>query len=558
MREENVKSRERMREVLNGESGGVYFYINFREGSWYVEKNHIMPECMESETDDPVQAILKSGRVNAGDHQLFVDFAEKLRLGVESGIPDERMKITFRINSDDGSSRWYSMRLFLVKDRYLRVTEAVGRLALMSDREVMERNILYYYSADQNPTFFVSLIDKCIKENTDINYAFIQFDVVKFKLINDTYGEAVGTELLHFFQDTLGVYCHEGQLYSRLTADVFMVVTPYNEVEDIYRFIRGLEKRLSGYNGMKYTFAFGVYLMDDRSLPSRTMGDSAAIARMAIKGNALENIGFFNVSLKSDLINRKNIEDNMKSALDNGEFVMYLQPKYSISANTIIGAEALVRWNHHELGIIPPSEFIPVLEKNGFIIKLDEYIWDCACRQLRDWIDRGLKVVPISVNVSRVHLSNTGFIDYLDGLIKKYSLPKNLLELEITETIENINVNVMIKKAKSDGFTLLMDDFGSGYSSLNTLKTTPFDVLKIDRAFLSSSMESDRGQKIISHTISMSRDIGLDIIAEGVETREQAEFLQYCGCDAAQGFYYSKAVPVEDFEKLLFKHEELA
>lgn len=553
MREENIDRRQRMFEVLDRESGGVYFYINYREQSWYIEKNHIMPECMDSETDDPVQAILKSGRINVGDHQLYTDFAEKVRIGVEAGIPDDRMKITFRIVNDDGSNSWYSIRLFLVKDSCARIVEAAGRLATMSDKEVMERNILYYYSSDQNPVFFISLVEKCIRENVDTDYAFIQFDVVKFKLINDAYGEAVGTELLHYFQDTLGVFCHEGQLYSRLTADVFMVVTPYKEIEDVYRFIRELEKRLSGYKGMKYTFAFGVYLMEDRTLPSRTMGDSAAIARMAIKGNALENIGFYNATLKSSLINRKKIEDDMKAALENGEFVMYLQPKYSISQNVIIGAEALCRWNHHELGLIPPNEFIPIFEQNGFIVKLDEYIWDCACRKLREWIDKGLKVVPISVNVSRVHLSDTAFIDYLSELLKKYSLSKDLLELEITETIENINVNVMIRKAKSEGYTLLMDDFGSGYSSLNTLKATPFDVLKIDRAFLSSSMESDRGQKIISHTISMSRDIGLDIIAEGVETREQADFLEYCGCDAAQGFLYSKAISVQDFESLLYK-----
>lgn len=230
---------------------------------------------------------------------------------------------------------------------------------------------------------------------------------------------------------------------------------------------------------------------------------------------------------------------------------MYLQPKYSISENAVIGAEALVRWMQPDKGIVVPQDFIPVFEQNGFIVKLDKYMWECACKELRRWINKGYKPVPISVNVSRMHLKDTEFIYYIEYLLDKYGIRKDLLELEITETIENINANMMVKEAKKHGFTLLMDDFGSGYSSLNTLKSTPFDVLKIDRSFLSSFMESSRGQKIISHTIAMSHDIGLDLIAEGVETREQADFLSASGCNAAQGFYFSKPIPTDEFEKLL-------
>lgn len=190
------------------------------------------------------------------------------------------------------------------------------------------------------------------------------------------------------------------------------------------------------------------------------------------------------------------------------------------------------------------------------MVKIDEYIWESACREIRKWLDKGITPVPISVNVSRVHLNNGDFLNYLNDLIKKYDIPKEYLELEITESTENINSNAMIQAAKEQGFRLLMDDFGSGYSSLNTLKNTPFDVLKIDKSFLSSSMESKRGQKIISHTIAMSQDIGLDLIAEGVETREQADFLSHCGCDIAQGFLYSRPIPVIEFDKMMFRKAE--
>ncbi len=281
------------------------------------------------------------------------------------------------------------------------------------------------------------------------------------------------------------------------------------------------------------------------------MGDGAGIARASIKGNALENIGFYDQNIKDTLKSKRNIEDKMRSALKNGEFVMYLQPKYNIPDSAIIGAEALVRWIDPEKGIIPPNDFIPVFEKNGFVVKIDQYIWECAARQIRHWLNEGLPAIPISVNVSRIHLTDSGFVDKLESIIKKYNIPRELLELEITESIENVNINEMIQLAKDSGFRLLMDDFGSGYSSLNTLKSTPFDVLKIDRSFLSSSMESSRGQKIISHTIAMSRDIGLELIAEGVETKEQADFLSGCGCNLAQGYFYSKPVPVDMFDKLL-------
>ena len=265
----------------------------------------------------------------------------------------------------------------------------------------------------------------------------------------------------------------------------------------------------------------------------------------------MENIGFYDSAMKISLKRRKLIEDDMKDALTNGEFKMYLQPKYSISGGDVIGAEALVRWLHPQRGMIAPNDFIPIFEQNGFVVKLDEYIWERACSLVRRQLDEGIEPVPISVNVSRVHLTGEDFIDFAERLIKKYDIPKSLLELEITETIENINANRMVREAKERGFTLLMDDFGSGYSSLNNLKSTPFDVLKIDRSFLSSFMESERGQKIISHTIAMSRDIGLDIIAEGVETKEQAAFLSSCGCDAAQGFYYSRPMPEEMFMELM-------
>lgn len=232
---------------------------------------------------------------------------------------------------------------------------------------------------------------------------------------------------------------------------------------------------------------------------------------------------------------------------------MYLQPKYSILHDKMVGAEALVRWIRPGKGIIPPAEFIPMFEKNGFVTKMDAFIWEEACRTVRSWMDKGIEPLPISVNVSRIHLKSGLFITTLNNLVEQYKIPKKCLEIEITETAEEEDAGVGIDTLKENGFTLLMDDFGSGYSSLNTLKDTQFDVIKIDREFLQDFIGSKRGQTIVKHTIQMTRSIGLDLVAEGVETKEQAEFLSACGCDTAQGFYYAKPMTVDEFNALLEK-----
>lgn len=544
--------RERMLELMLKQDIFVYFYIDYEANQWHLEENPALPEFVMSTDENPIDDIIKNDRVIEEDRDRFRLFANMLRDG--STLVDkenELIKTQLRLKYRDRDAVWYEIDIFPKKVDYSSRMIITGTFHRMSEKEIQTRDIINFHTNDRSPALFTNMSQKLLQENPDKKFAYIQFDVVGFKFINDKYGETVGNELLSHFYEVLEIYCNDEQVFTRLSADVFMLLITYDEISDIYSFIRGLEANLSGFRGIRYNFVFGVYLVKDRTLPPRTMGDSAAIARINIKGNALENIGFFNQEVKSDMKKQRTIEERMKSALENGEFVMYLQPKYSISNTHIIGAEALVRWIDPENGLVPPNDFIPVFEKNGFVVKIDEYIWECACKQIRKWIDQGLPPIPISVNVSRVHLTNPNFVDHLNELVNKYGISKELLELEITETAENINSNEMIQLAKNSGFRLLMDDFGSGYSSLNTLKSTPFDVLKIDRSFFSESMESNRGQKIISHTIAMSKDIGLELIAEGVETKEQADFLYDCGCNAAQGFLYSRPVPVDMFEKLI-------
>lgn len=506
----------------------------------------------ENVTGDPLDFLRESGLIDEQSMPQFNVFTARLEEGVISGINRSSLSVDILMKFTPGAD--YELCGFyahLLRDESGKVLAVHGTIRPYSQKEVANKKIITTFSSDRAPQIYGQEVAEMMARHPDEEIAFIQFDVERFKLINENYGVETGDELLAFLTQTLGIICNEEQPYCRLTADVFMIVTTFDSDQHLLDFIHRLESLLSGFKGMEYRLIFGVAIAEDRTLHTRRHGDNATIARQSVKGSALNNIGFFNGRMRSDLQKKQLIEENMQAALLDNQFVMFLQPKYSISTNRIIGAEALARWIHPEKGMISPAEFIPVFEENGFILKLDQIIWDSACRKLRDWIDRGIQPVPVSVNISREYIHTFDVVGYLLELVKKYDIPIKLLELEITETTDAQGVSDIVQKMKDAGFTMLMDDFGSGYSSLNMLKTTQFDVLKIDRGFLSKFMESGRGRKIISHTISMSRDIGLDIIAEGVETKEQAQFLSDCGCDSAQGFYYSKPVSQEEFDRLL-------
>lgn len=389
--------------------------------------------------------------------------------------------------------------------------------------------------------------------SSDKRIGFIQFDIRRFKIINDLYGEKFGDEVLFFIQDNLKVLCNHRQFFLNLRSDVFMVVTEYNDDRELMGFIQEIEKVSASYKDVKLQLAFGVYSVDDRDMEIRQMEDRAAMARTAAKENAVSNVIFYEEQFKELLYNRKFIEENMHAAIEEKQFKMYLQPKYSISRNKIVGAEALVRWIHPERGMVYPNDFIPVIEENGFIKMVDYYIWEEASRFIKKCTDIGIADCPVSVNVSRHHLKETDFIQVLMEDIKRHQIEKSLLELEITETANDEQIGQMAMRLKIDGFTLLMDDFGSGYSSLNVLLETPFDVIKLDKKFMDNMMASDKGKLILEHMVSMARELGLGLLAEGVETKEQVELLGKIGCDNVQGYYFARPMPQEDFFELLKK-----
>ncbi|MDE6567888.1 MAG: EAL domain-containing protein, partial [Lachnospiraceae bacterium] len=340
--------------------------------------------------------------------------------------------------------------------------------------------------------------------------------------------------------------------FINLRSDVFMVVTEYEKKEELTVFIETLDEKIHSFKDIKLQMSYGVYMVEDRNMELRQMEDRAEMARKTAKNNILTNILFYQEQIKDSLYNRKFIEENMQSAITERQFQMYLQPKYSINQNTIIGAEALVRWVHPKRGMIYPNQFIPIIEENGFVKKVDYYIWEEACRFIRKCLDAGIQPCPISVNVSRIHLrNNEECIQKLSEMIEQHEIPKHLLELEITESADDQQISQKALQLKAEGFTLLMDDFGSGYSSLNILLETPFDVIKLDKKFMENMMVSSKGRLILEQVVSMANKLELGLLAEGVETRDQIDLLHNIGCDQVQGYYYAKPMPAEEFFALL-------
>jgi len=389
------------------------------------------------------------------------------------------------------------------------------------------------------------------------NHAMIVFDIERFKVINDLYGMRTGDLVLMHIADCLKETVKPPDTYCRMHSDVFCICMTYETKGNIIRFIEKFKKRLEDNEfECEIKTSYGVYLPDNSDLLEvNLMCDRAALAKRRIKDNAMQFCAFYDEEYRNEIVKNSQIEAEMEHALAEHQFVMYLQPKFNLENGEIVGAEVLARWKHPTKGMIQPDDFIPLFERNGFIIKLDEYMWEEACKAIQGWRQEGRRQFPVSVNVSRYHIFNRNIEQILEHLLKKYDLTPGALSLEITETMFFDNADdlyYLLKRLQEMGFRLEVDDFGSGYSSLNMLRNVPVDVIKIDKGFLDDTLNSEKGKVVIRHTIAMAKELQLQIIAEGVETTEHVNFLRGSHCDVAQGYYFAKPMPLEEFNKLKF------
>lgn len=385
-------------------------------------------------------------------------------------------------------------------------------------------------------------------------YCLVYLDVYKFKLINEMFGYEKGDELLCAIAEELEQVCLEyGGMCGRIAGDKFILYLPnQQEIIQLFYTRKVREKKILP---VEVYLHYGIYVIKNKEIPVSRMIDCAQLAQKAVKGNYDNYVAYYDEHLKQKILREQEIISSMSDALRDGEFVVYLQPQYSYRNGKVSGAEALVRWNSPEKGLVSPGEFIPIFETNGFIIRLDEYVWEQVCLLLRKWLDEGKEPVALSVNVSRADLLKGSVAQKLTELIEKYQLTPDLLRVEITESAYMDNPQKLIMEIESlqkAGFVVEMDDFGSGYSSLNTLKDVPIDVLKTDLKFLSDTGIEERKIKILGSVIGMAHQMDMLVIAEGVETKAQADYLLQLNCEYMQGFYFSRPIPVENFEKLVY------
>lgn len=412
-----------------------------------------------------------------------------------------------------------------------------------------------------NRSAFFSETGRILKENAQRRFVFVRFDIDRFHLINTFWGEEEGDRFLkrialavrkatrRFRRKTCG----------RISADIFCFCEPYEE--------EVLQRQMDRIRGMLTAFhrdyvvdpSFGIFVVGDPSLPVETIYERAALAAETCKRRHVLCSAVFDRRMEEKLSWERFVLREMKTALDGRQFTVYFQPKYNLRTNGPGGAEALVRWSHPGKGLLLPGRFVPVFEKNGFIGKLDFFVWERVCVLLRRWLDGGLAVSPVSVNVSRVNLYNPRLAGLVAGLVRKYGIPPSLLNLELTESAYMENPELMertVRELHASGFLVCMDDFGSGYSSLNMLREIDVDVLKIDMRFLGGGEVGEAGgenrsSRILASVIRMAGGLNLPVVMEGVETERQVSFLRNAGCDYVQGFYFSPPVPPERYEVLL-------
>ena len=402
-----------------------------------------------------------------------------------------------------------------------------------------------------NKEYFYKRCEETLRDNPDVEYFMVSSDVLNFKLVNDLFGYAKGDELLCRIADKMREICGDYNVYGRIGNDKFALMIPKSKYKR-ENFVSAPKSVAYIDADIYYPLAIyvGVYDIIDRTVPISVMYDRATMAMNSIKGDYRQRVANYTDELRKKAMIDQNMISKFDVALQNGDIKMFLQPQVN-DKGEVVGAEALARWVDPEKGIIPPIDFIPLIEKNGMIGKLDVYMWRLACSKLAMWKKMGVDM-NISVNISPKDFYYMDLNKIFRNYIKIYDITPNKLHLEITETAVITNVAkqvLLINNLKELGYVVEMDDFGSGYSSLNMLKDIPVDVVKIDMAFLQKSDNVSKAKKILSAIIALCKELDMKTVVEGVEDSNQLAFLLDEGADLFQGYFYSKPIPVEEFEE---------
>lgn len=438
----------------------------------------------------------------------------------------------------------------------------------LKEQIILERQIAessYIDSTTGYANFEKFKIDARQVLNTQLNndYVLIYGSLRNFKVLNETYGHDVGDRILKTVCDVLNRYKQPDEPFARVISDTFIILKRFIGEEaqiTAFQYICKEITKACVYIDVNFPVHFNAgMLVIDESLRNHSLNsliDRASIAYKTVKKQPQGGIAYYDHELHNQLQYNAHLENNMVDALENGEFLPYLQPKFSINEKRIIGCEVLVRWKSPKQGFLVPDKFIPLFEQNGFISEIDLYMFREVCKLMRDYLDRSLPIYPCSVNVSRITLMKHDFIQNVLAIIKEYDIPTENIEFEVTENVfmeEPETVISVLNELKSHGFSISMDDFGSGYSSLTLLRDLPIDVVKLDKEFLKDSANNDNTYLIMKSVIDMAHAMEMKVVCEGIETEEQAHALNELGCEIGQGYLFAKPMPVDDYNSIAYK-----
>lgn len=401
-----------------------------------------------------------------------------------------------------------------------------------------------------------------LNNNPDTDYVMFYFNIKNFKYINETYGHSTGDKTLKCVSDVLNKYLHEGESFARVISDTFIMLIHYKNQESFMETFSHIKNEIHDackiiQDRFVVDFITGILIIDEtmHSYSVNRLVDRAMMAEKSVDLSMGITYAFYDDEYHKKVLNEAQIENSMHGALENKEFCAYVQPKYDIMTNSLVGGELLVRWMSPSKGFLEPASFIPSFEKNGFIYQIDCFMLEEACKSLRRYLDNDIYVMPFSVNLSRITLTHPDFLNSVQNIVEKYYIPHHYIEFEITESIFSENYSQMInvlKQLKSLDFKINMDDFGTGYSSLTLLKDLPIDVIKLDHDFLSRSAAQDKNAAcILKSIVDMAHTLDIRVVSEGIETPEQLEMLKAIHCEIGQGFLFAKPMPIADYDKLI-------
>lgn len=535
--EDNELNREILTEILeddfdilaaeNGEIGLKVLAEHYRDIS-VVLLDVYMPVCDGFEFLERIQ----------GD--VLLSSVPVIVITGRNRLEDEERSL--ELGAVDFVTKPYNAKI--VRERINGVIKLRESAAILSAVEFDDLTGLYTKQA------FFHHVKTLIRYRNDQNFTFIVADVKNFKWINSVYGEKTGDDVLVYIGKSLLKYFRKG-LVCRYGGDQFACVIYGQEVPDP-RTLEEMSREIAALAPVQnLVINYGVYKGVDKSQSMTIICDRAFLALKSIKDNYEGKIAYYDDEMIQKHLRERMLENDFEAAVRNREFVVYLQPKYNTRTEQIVGAEALVRWKRPDGSIISPGEFIPLYEKNGQIVKLDEYIFRLVCSIQRDRLKNGQVLFPVSVNLSRTSLHYDGMIERYVKIIEEMGIPFDCVPIELTETasLYNVQIKELTEKLVETRFQLHMDDFGSGYSSMTSLNMLPFNVLKLDKSLI-DFIDQERGRQVIQHTIALAHGLGMEVLAEGVEEKEQVDILKGMDCDEIQGFYYSRPLPYKEFCKM--------